>query len=136
MQDGKYWFLYIFLVTKITDVGAYFSGRLFGKKKLCINVSPNKTVMGSVCGIIIAVITSFLFTFLTKEGVFEITYLESIYIGLILSVFSQFGDLFESLLKRDAKVKDSNKIPAIGGVFDMIDSLIFNIPIMYLFLIG
>lgn len=136
MQDGRYWFLYIILVTKITDVGAYFSGRLFGKKKLCKKISPNKTIVGSIFGIIIAVITSFLLTFLNKEGVFEITYVESIYLGFILSIFSQFGDLFESLLKRDAKVKDSNKRPIIGGVFDMIDSLIFNIPIMFLFLIG
>jgi phosphatidate cytidylyltransferase len=136
MQDGRYWFLYIILVTKITDVAAYFFGRLFGKKKLSKKISPNKTVVGSVFGVIIAVLTSFLFTFLNKEGVFEITYIESIYLGLILSILSQFGDLFESLLKRDALVKDSNKLPGIGGIFDMIDSLIFNIPIMYLFLIG
>ncbi|NGX56851.1 MAG: Phosphatidate cytidylyltransferase [Candidatus Anoxychlamydiales bacterium] len=136
IQDGRYWVLYILLVTKVTDIGAYFGGRLFGRKKLHKKVSPKKTIIGSISGIIIAVITSVLLSFLHEKDVFDISLFQSIFLALILAVFSQFGDLSESLLKRDAKIKDSNALPAIGGVFDMIDSLIFNIPIMYLFLIG
>ena len=67
---------------------------------------------------------------------FDFNLFEAIILGLILGVFAQFGDLCESLLKRDMKIKDSSKLPGIGGILDMLDSLMFNIPILYIFLIG
>jgi len=136
IQDGRYWLLYLIFVTKLTDIGAYFGGRLFGKRKLAVNISPKKTIFGSVTGIISALIGSLIFLKFSKENVFDLSVLEAIMIGLILGVFAQFGDLCESLLKRDAKIKNSSKIPGIGGLLDMVDSLIFNIPILYIFLIG
>jgi phosphatidate cytidylyltransferase len=136
MQDGRYWVLYLIFVTKLTDIGAYFGGKLFGKKKLAVNISPKKTIFGSVSGIILAIIGSLFFLVFSKPDVFDLNILEAIMLGLILGAFAQFGDLCESLLKRDAKIKNSSTLPGLGGILDMVDSLIFNIPIMYIFLIG
>ena len=61
--------------------------------------------------------------------------MEAIFLGLILAVFAQLGDLAESLLKRDAKIKNSSRLKGLGGVLDIIDSLIFNSPILYFFLL-
>ena len=136
MQDGRMWLFYLLLVTKITDIGAYFFGKPFGKKKLASKISPNKTIVGAVAGLIFAVLTSFIFSFFSRENFFELNVLESIFLGLVLGVFSQVGDLSESLIKRDVKIKDSSKIPGLGGILDMIDSLTFNVPILYFYLIG
>ncbi|NGX49097.1 MAG: Phosphatidate cytidylyltransferase [Candidatus Anoxychlamydiales bacterium] len=136
MQDGRFWIFYLIFVTKITDIGAYFGGRLFGKKKLASKVSPKKTVFGSVAGLIFAVGGSLLFLIFSKSSVFDFNLSEAIVLGIILGVFAQFGDLSESLIKRDAKIKDSSKIPGFGGVLDMLDSHIFNIPILFMFLVG
>ncbi|OGN59575.1 MAG: hypothetical protein A3F40_03695 [Chlamydiae bacterium RIFCSPHIGHO2_12_FULL_27_8] len=136
MQDGRMWILYLILVTKITDIAAYFFGKLFGKKKLAFKISPNKTIVGAVAGLVFATFTSIIFSFFSKENFFELNLIESIFLGLVLGVFSQFGDLCESLLKRDVKIKDSAKIPGLGGILDMIDSLTFNVPILYFYLIG
>lgn len=136
MQDGRYWVLYLIFVTKLTDIGAYFGGRLFGKRKLAANISPKKTVFGAVTGIMFALIGSLLFLIFSKHNVFDLTIIEAVVMGLILGFFAQFGDLCESLFKRDAKIKNSSKLPALGGVLDMVDSLMFNIPILYIFLIG
>ena len=136
MQDGRFWLFYLIFVTKITDIGAYFGGRLFGKKKLAAKISPKKTIFGSVTGLIFALGGSLLFLIFAKPSVFDFTLSEAIVLGLILGVFAQFGDLSESLIKRDVKIKDSSKLPAFGGVLDMLDSHIFNIPILFMFLIG
>ena len=72
----------------------------------------------------------------SKSSVFDFNLSEAIVLGIILGVFAQFGDLTESLIKRDAKIKDSSKIPGFGGVLDMLDSHIFNIPILFMFLVG
>jgi len=136
MQDGRFWIFYLIFVTKITDIGAYFGGRLFGKKKLASKVSPKKTIFGSVTGLIFAVGGSLLFLIFSKSSVFDFNLSEAIVLGIILGVFAQFGDLSESLIKRDAKIKDSSKIPGFGGVLDMLDSHIFNIPILFMFLVG
>lgn len=136
IQDGRFWVLYLIFVTKLTDIGAYFGGRLFGKRKLAPALSPKKTVFGAVSGIVFALLGSFLFLTFSKENAFDLNMIEAIMLGLILGVGAQFGDLCESLLKRDAKVKDSSKFPGIGGVLDMMDSLMFNIPILFVYLAG
>jgi phosphatidate cytidylyltransferase len=135
-QDGRIWIFYLLFVTKISDIGAYFGGKLFGKKKIFPMISPKKTVVGSVSGLILSLISSLLFLLLRGSFAFDITLAEAIVLGLFLGVFGQLGDLFESLIKRDAKVKDSSVIPAMGGMLDMLDSLMLNIPIMYFFLLG
>lgn len=136
MQDGRMWLFYLIFVTKITDIGAYFGGRLFGKKKLAAKVSPKKTIFGSISGMVFALLGSLLFLIFTEHNMFDFNIYEAIILGLILGAFSQIGDLAESLIKRDIKIKDSSKLYGFGGILDMLDSHVFNIPILYLFLIG
>jgi phosphatidate cytidylyltransferase len=124
-------------VTKITDVGAYFVGRLWGKTKLSPTLSPKKTVEGAAAGFISAVIASILIHFAGRQffnSHFGLSFVESIWLGMLIGVFGQIGDLAESLLKRDAVVKDSNTLPGLGGVLDMVDSLLFTAPIVYFFI--
>jgi phosphatidate cytidylyltransferase len=131
--DGRFWIAYLLIVTKVTDMGGYFGGRFFGKRQLSI-VSPKKTKEGAVIGILCAVIFSLIFTIICNPYGFLLKPTSSLILGLILGIFGQVGDLAESLIKRDAKVKDSSNLPGLGGILDMFDSLLFNIPILYLFL--
>lgn len=136
IQDGRIWVLYLIFVTKLTDIGAYFGGRLFGKRKLAPFISPKKTVFGAVSGLVFAVLGSMMFLSFTNQNNFDLNMVESIMLGLVLGISAQFGDLCESLLKRDANIKNSSTLPGLGGVLDMIDSLMFNIPILYIYLLG
>ncbi|MBI3211791.1 MAG: phosphatidate cytidylyltransferase [Simkania negevensis] len=137
LQAGaaRWWVIYLVATTKMTDVGGYFGGILLGKKRLAPILSPNKTVSGAFFGLIAAVCMSLLFFFLTSwiKG-FSFTFFQSLWLGGLIGIFGQVGDLAESLLKREAGVKDSNSLPGMGGVLDMLDSLLFTIPILYLFL--
>ncbi len=138
--DGRVWLAYLIVVTKITDIGGYFAGKLWGRGKLAPTISPGKTMTGAFAGFISAILVSIIFFLISTfcipsiSNIFNITFVQSIVLGGIIGIFSQFGDLAESLLKRDANVKDSNNIPGIGGVLDMLDSLLFTTPILYLFL--
>lgn len=133
--DGRWWITYLLVVTKITDVGAYFAGSLWGKHKLAPNISPKKTVEGAIAGLICAVVASFLFYLMGDiAGPFQINGYAWLFLGLILGIVGQFGDLSESLLKRDAKKKDSNTLPGLGGILDSIDSVIFNAIIIFVYL--
>ncbi len=134
-HEGRVWLLYLVIVTKITDVGAYFGGRLFGKRKLAVDLSPGKTITGAVVGFFSAIIFSVLFYFLGYlfPG-FYLSFSESIWLGALLGFLGQVGDLGESLFKRDATVKDTNRLPGFGGILDMLDSLLFTTPIIYFFL--
>ena len=101
------------LVTKITDVGAYFVGRLWGQTKLSPTLSPKKTVEGAIAGFFSAIIASVLIYFAGRQffdGSFSLSFTESIWLGMLIGIFGQIGDLAESLLKRDAVVKDSNTL--------------------------
>lgn len=135
--DGRLWITYLIVVTKLTDIGGYFAGKLFGKKQLAATVSPGKTIEGAVLGFFIAILGSICF-FLFVEHYYphelHLSLIAAIILGAIFGVIGQIGDLSESLLKRDAEIKDSNKIPGIGGVLDMLDSLLFNIPVLYFYL--
>lgn len=135
-QDGRWWVLYVLGVTYLTDSAAYFAGKNFGKNKLAPYISPNKTWEGALGGFLVAVFISFLFAYFADKFSLPIklSYGDSLLLGGILSILAQLGDLSESLLKRDAKVKDSSKIPGLGGMLDVIDSLIFTTPIVYLYL--
>lgn len=112
----------IMIIIWATDSGAYFVGKKIGKNKLAPSISPNKTVEGSIGGIVIAFVAVMIFQLI--EPVFE-SYVELIIITLIVSVLGQIGDLIESKIKRIYDVKDSGKIlPGHGGVFDRFDSMI------------
>lgn len=135
--DGRWWLFYLVLVTKITDVGAYFIGRIWGKQQLAPQLSPKKTVEGAAGGLVCAIGLSIGMFFLGRGFAgadFPLQFMDALWLGVLIGVFGQIGDLAESLLKRDAAVKDSNKIPGLGGVLDMIDSLIFTAPIVYFYL--
>ena len=114
------------------DTAAYFGGLSMGKHKLFPRVSPNKSWEGAVWGFVGALLTMIIFQH------YFLPYLklhQAIVIGIIIGVFGQIGDLIESLLKRDAGVKDSSElIPGHGGVFDRFDSLIFVSPLLYLYI--
>ncbi len=136
-QDGRWWIAYLLAVTKITDIGAYFAGSLWGRRKLAPNISPGKTVEGALFGLFCALLASFGFHYLSEySGAvgFHLGTAEWLCLGLVLGLTGQFGDLSESLLKRDANKKDSNALPGLGGVLDSIDSLLFNAPILYIYL--
>lgn len=135
--EGSWWIIFLLLVTKSSDIGGYFFGSHFGKRKLALKLSPNKTLEGALGGLFVSVLVGLMICFLGKEygSVFErVTYWQAILIGLTVGCLGQVGDLAESFLKRDAKVKDSNSIPGVGGILDMIDSLLFTTPLVYLFL--
>ena len=135
-QDGRLWLMYLIAVTKITDVGGYFVGRLWGKKKLAPFLSPKKTVEGAIAAFLSAVLMSLLLSWMGRQWMqgFDLNYIQALWLGAAIGILSQIGDLSESLLKRDAFVKDSNKLPGLGGILDMIDSLLFTTPILYFYL--
>ncbi|MFB0516155.1 MAG: phosphatidate cytidylyltransferase [Candidatus Neomarinimicrobiota bacterium] len=127
--------LSLYVTVWICDTLAYLVGRRFGKKKILPLVSPKKTVVGTVSGIIGALIAIFLLGtlgFLPRE-IFPVAYL--FILGLIVGVGGQMGDFVESRLKRDFGVKDTGSLlPGHGGILDRFDSLLFVMPLAYLFL--
>jgi phosphatidate cytidylyltransferase len=136
-QDGRWWLVYLIVVTKVTDIGGYFVGRLWGKNPLAPSLSPKKTREGACAGFFCSLIVSVLFSYLGSRfaiGAFDLSFVEALWLGALLSIVGQIGDLSESLLKRDAVVKDSNILPGLGGILDMVDSLLFTTPMLYFFL--
>lgn len=131
---GIWWIAFLLLVTKISDVFGYLIGKSFGKKKISPQLSPKKTIEGFLSGIISSIIVTIIFYKLLPQEYIQrfpnLFFL--IVLSILLSITGFFGDLLESLLKRDAGVKDSNRIPGIGGVLDNLDSLLFNIPLFYI----
>ena len=129
LYQGRDWLIYAILVTFSTDTGAYFIGRTFGRHKLLVSISPNKTWEGAVGGLLCAVAAS-----CTISSILEIDIAlgGQIVLGILIGIFGQIGDLLESSLKRIAHVKDSGSIlPGHGGLLDRIDSLIVTIPLTY-----
>lgn len=125
------------VITWLTDVGAYLIGRAFGKKKLMPSVSPGKTIVGSLAGLIFAVIGAWLYVEYVLEPYAQLSMrpMAVLAFGVLISVAAQTGDLAESLLKREAGVKNSSGlIPGHGGILDRIDSLLFALPAAYLLL--
>lgn len=137
LEDGRLWLSYILVVTKMTDVGAYFIGKIFGKTKLLPLISPNKTIAGAWGGLGFSILASFLFYKLFSHLSFApgFTLAKSLWVGISISILAQIGDLAESLFKRDADKKDSSSLPGLGGILDMIDSLCFTLPFFYFLLV-
>lgn len=133
--EGQYYLLYFILITKISDSGAYAVGSLIGKHKMIPRISPGKTWEGFGGAILTSVLASILFAQLAKGHLLGMTMTHAVILGVVLGVAAVVGDLIESLFKREAGVKDSGKyFPGIGGILDLLDSLLFNAPIMYLYL--
>jgi len=113
------------------DVIAYLAGKKFGKHKLWPSVSPRKSIEGAIAGFIFCIIAAGVFGYYAG---FDMPH--SLVLGAIIGIVAQFSDLVESLIKRDAGVKDSSEIvPGHGGVLDRMDSFIFTAPIFYYYLV-
>lgn len=120
----------LLLMTKLGDIGAYFIGSRFGKHPLIPHISPKKSVEGSLGGLLFSVMAA-----MACKPFFDLAYIHLAFIGFILGVLGQLGDLSESLLKRDCQIKDSGKaFPGMGGALDVVDSLIFTAPAFYFYL--
>ncbi len=129
--------LFPVLLTWASDVGAYFTGRFIGRTKLMPSVSPAKTVEGSLGGIALSVGVAWLYVrqLLVPQGQLGLSPGGIVLFGVAIAVAAQLGDLFESLLKREAGVKDSSGLlPGHGGFLDRVDSLLFALPVAALLL--
>jgi phosphatidate cytidylyltransferase len=123
--------LMILLVVKFTDIGAYFGGRAFGRHKLIVWLSPGKTWEGLISGMLTAGIVGMICAHFVKEV--QLSPHKGFIFGVVLGGIGQVGDLLESLMKRDAEVKDSGRlIPGFGGILDVLDSPLFAAPFAYL----
>ncbi len=129
--NGNYWVLTLFLAAVLSDTGAYFVGRAFGRRKFSPRISPGKTwagAFGGLLGTCIAVILSKVL-FLTM-----LSWLDVFFLAVPLTVFLQLGDLAESFLKRGFGIKDSgNIIPGHGGVLDRLDAMLAGAPVVFFF---
>jgi phosphatidate cytidylyltransferase len=134
-SNGKFYVLYFILVTKFSDTGAYVVGSLIGRHKMIPRISPSKTWEGFAGAIVVATGASLVFAHFFAARLSGMTPQHAIMLGVALSLTAIVGDLIESLFKREAGVKDSGGFfPGIGGILDLLDSLLFNAPIMYLYL--
>ncbi len=125
---------FILAVTKSGDIGALLIGSKFGKVPLLARVSPNKSVEGTIGGLVVSMCMAvFLHAWLPTQV--QIPLWQVALMGAFFGGLGQLGDLSESLIKRDCGVKDSGKfLPGLGGVLDMIDSLLFSVPAFYLYM--
>ncbi len=133
--EGHFYLLYFVLITKFSDSGAYAVGSLIGRHKMIPRISPGKTWEGFAGAILASVLASLLFIHFLGAHMAGMNYFHAVVLGVVLSVGAVVGDLIESIFKREAGVKDSGRFfPGIGGILDLLDSLLFNAPIMYLYL--
>ncbi|MCX7712668.1 MAG: phosphatidate cytidylyltransferase [Chthoniobacterales bacterium] len=133
--SGQFYVLYVVCVTKFSDMGAYVVGMLFGRHPCVTHISPRKTWEGLGGAIFGAFLGSFLLFFLLRERLALLTVVDFVLLPLMLGAAAIVGDLAESVLKRSAGIKDSGGVlPGIGGVLDLIDSVLFTAPMFYFYL--
>lgn len=131
LPGGATYVLVLFIATWLTDTAAYFVGSYLGKTPLLPRVSPNKTLEGSLGGLVAAVAGILLF-----RGPFQLGPGEAFFTGLLVSLLGQGGDLLESALKRDLRVKDTGDvIPGHGGIMDRFDSIMLAVPVYYFYVL-
>lgn len=133
LEGGTLWIIWLLLVTFANDTGAFYTGTFFGKKPLSPNISPNKTIEGSLGGIALAMVLGFIFA----QIFFHNLSISLLVIpgAFMLAIAGQIGDLFESAMKRASGTKDSGRIlPGHGGMLDRIDGLLLAIPVLYVYL--
>ncbi len=127
--QGPQWLLYGLMLVWLADIGAYFSGRRFGRSKLAPALSPGKTREGLYGALLVTTVYSLIASFY-----FQLTAASTILLlalSLVLTLISVVGDLYESLLKREAGLKDSGKLlPGHGGMLDRIDSVLATMPLL------
>lgn len=136
---GTFYVLVVLAIPWLCDTGAYFFGKLFGKRKLCPEISPKKTVEGAIGGVIVStcltlIICAIYEVCFLKFG-FHIYYVKIAIIAIIAAIVSIMGDLIFSMVKRGCHIKDfGNIIPGHGGVLDRFDSVVFTVPFVYIIL--
>jgi len=134
-EQNRFLLIYLLAVTKFSDVGAYVIGSLIGRHKMIPRISPGKTWEGFAGAILTSLLISVALVRVMGGRVLAISFTDSIILGLLLPLVSVVGDLAESVVKRDASIKDSGRsIPGIGGALDLIDSILFTAPVLYFYL--
>lgn len=134
-EQGAWFILYFVIVTKFSDVGGYCVGSLLGRHKMFPRISPGKTWEGFFGAVGVATLASLTFAHFAQSQMPGVMFWHALVLGVLLGTGAVAGDLVESLLKRETGVKDSGGfLPGIGGVLDLVDSLLFNAPVMYAFL--
>ena len=132
---GVFFVLYLLMVTKFSDIGAYCLGSLLGKHKMIPRISPGKTWEGFAGALVASAIISVLLAWLFPHLLRPITMRWAVPLGLAIGLAAVLGDLVESLIKRACGCKDSGALfPGIGGMLDLVDSVLFTAPVLYLFL--
>jgi phosphatidate cytidylyltransferase len=137
--------VYLVLVVKASDMGAYFVGSLVGRHKMFPRISPGKTWEGLAGGFFAGIGASMILYWLwrsptpglavTEFGRLSLTWGHALFLGAFLAAIGVIGDLVESLLKRSAGLKDSGRLfPGMGGILDVLDSLLFAAPALYFYL--
>jgi len=131
-SESPVFFLYVISICFFTDIGGYVFGKTIGGKKLS-KISPNKTISGTIGSFILSIVPLIL---VSNFNYLELEFnLKNVLFCLVISLISQLGDLFISLLKRKAKIKDTgNLLPGHGGVMDRVDGIIFAVPFSYFLL--
>ena len=128
LAAGRYLVLIVVVGPWVSDSAAYFAGRLFGRHELAPVLSPKKSYEGAIGGLVVTVAAVGYFA----HAFLGVSITDAVVLGVVVSVSSQAGDLFESLLKRTLQLKDLGRIlPGHGGVLDRIDSLLFATPAVY-----
>jgi phosphatidate cytidylyltransferase len=135
-SDGRFWVMYLVVVTKFTDIGAYLVGTSMGRHRMIPRISPNKTWEGTAGGILLAVVGSLAcFHWLQELRRDGMTLTDALVLGVVLGAAAVVGDLAESLIKREAGVKDSSTwLPGYGGALDLVDSLLFTAPLLFVYM--
>lgn len=135
---GHFYVLYLIVVTKFSDMGAYLTGSMIGKHPLIPHISPKKTWEGFFGALAFSLAGSYGMCALMPEKLSALgwphTWLHATVLGLLLGFAAIIGDLAESIIKRSTGVKDSGKmLPGIGGALDLIDSLLFTAPLLFFY---
>lgn len=132
---GQYLVWLIFLGSWIADTAAYYAGKYLGKRKICPEVSPKKTVAGSIGGFLGSTIGCGVYGLIIGSYIPEVSIIHFFLIGALCGIMGQFGDLVASSVKRYVGIKDySNLIPGHGGILDRFDSILFNAAVVFYYL--
>jgi len=135
LPQGAWLLLWLYISTWAYDTGGYFAGSLWGKHRLAPQVSPNKSWEGCAGGFALSLIGLYLLWEFMPAYSQIFNLMDVVILAVLLSFFGQIGDLVESIMKRSLSAKDSGSFfPGHGGVFDRIDSLLFNAPVLYFYL--
>lgn len=127
LSHRSWMLLVVVAIVKSADIGAYATGRLFGRHKLALWLSPGKTIEGFVGGLLFSGAVGAVAMFYYPH----VNWIMGAIAGILLGAVGQMGDLLESLIKRDAGVKDSGNVPGFGGVLDLLDSPLLAAPVAY-----